>query len=349
MRTLLGALTALLLGLLLGPLFIRLLRRFQIGEQIRDDGPQTHQSKKGTPTMGGSLILFSLLLSTLLWCDLTNPFVWITGFVTISYAAIGFVDDYRKLKVSKRGLPGKLKFLLQVLVASLAIGYLLYSHFYVTEDGTDLRFRLALPLLDFYKYPILLPPWVCFAIGVLVIVGFSNAVNLTDGLDGLAIGPTIISSGTLLFLIYGSGAVIKGINLAEYLKIPSIRGIGELAIFCGAMAGAGVGFLWYNTHPAQVFMGDVGSLSLGGALGTLAVLSKNELTLIIVGGVFVAETVSVILQVASFQLTGKRIFRMTPLHHHFELKGWAEPKIIVRFWIISILLALLALATLKVR
>ena len=345
MRTLLGTLTALLCGLLLGPWLIRFLQRMQIGEQIRNDGPSSHNKKAGTPTMGGLLILFSFLLSALLWCDLTNRFLWVVLSVAICYGGIGFLDDYRKLRISKKGLSGKIKLLLQVLVACAAMAYLFTSDLYVGADGVNLRFRLSLPLLDFYKNPITLPGWVFFILSILVIVGFSNAVNLTDGLDGLAIGPTIISAGTFSILIYAASQL----NLAKYLLIPPLNGGGDLVVFCGAMVGAGVGFLWYNAHPAQVFMGDVGSLSLGGTLGTLAVISKNEVILIIMGGVFVVETVSVILQVASFQLMGKRIFRMTPLHHHFELKGWAESKIIVRFWIASALLGLIALATLKVR
>ncbi|MCS6913417.1 MAG: phospho-N-acetylmuramoyl-pentapeptide-transferase [Myxococcales bacterium] len=344
-RTLLAVLTALGIGLLLGPWFIERLRERQIGEQIRGDGPQTHKQKAGTPTMGGSLILLALVIPTLLWCDLRNRFVWITLGVTTAYGVIGFLDDYLKLTVSKRGLPGKVKIVAQLVVAAMAAGYIFFSDLL----DPDLRFRLALPLVDFYEYPITIWAPAYFVLGVLVIVGTSNGVNLTDGLDGLAIGPVIISAGTFLILTYGAGTIIKGFNIAEYLKIPHIDGAGELAIFCGAMAGAGVGFLWYNTYPAQVFMGDVGSLSLGGALGTLALLTKNEATLLILGGIFVIETVSVMVQVASFKLTGKRVLLMAPIHHHFELKGWAEPKIIVRFWIISFMLALMALATLKVR
>ncbi len=344
-RTLLAILTALILSLLLGPWFIERLRARQIGEQIRGDGPQDHKKKAGTPTMGGSLILFALVIPTLLWCDLHNRFVWITLGVTTAYGVIGFLDDYLKLTVSKKGMPGRIKLVAQIVVAGLAVAYIFGSDLY---DG-DLRYHLALPLVDFYKYPITLYGVVYCLLAMGVIIGTSNGVNLTDGLDGLAIGPVIISAGTFLILTYGAGTVIKGFNIAEYLKIPYINGAGELAIFCGAMAGAGVGFLWYNTYPAQVFMGDVGSLSLGGALGTLAVLTKNEMTMLILGGVFVLETVSVMVQVISFKLTGKRVFRMAPIHHHFELKGWAEPKVIVRFWIISIMLALVALATLKVR
>ena len=344
-RIILATLTALAISFLIGPWFIDRLRAKQIGEQIRTDGPQTHKKKAGTPTMGGSLILFALGIPTLLWCDLKNPFVWVTLSVTVGYGVIGFVDDYLKLTRSKKGLPGKMKLLGQFAIAGAAVAYVFSSGMY--DD--DMKWRLALPLLDFYKHPIELWPLIYVALGMVCIVGFSNAVNLTDGLDGLAIGPVIISTGAFLILTYGAGTVIKGFNIAEYLKIPYIHGSGELAVFCGAMAGAGVGFLWFNTYPAAVFMGDVGSLALGGALGVLAFLTKNEFTLVILGGVFVMETLSVVVQVASFKLTGKRVFKMAPIHHHFELKGWAEPKVIVRFWIIAFMLALVALATLKVR
>jgi phospho-N-acetylmuramoyl-pentapeptide-transferase len=344
-RTILAILTALLLSLLLGPWFIRRLQALQIGETIRTDGPEGHKKKAGTPTMGGTFILLAVVLPTLLWADLSNRFIWVALGIMVSFGVIGFLDDYRKLRVSKKGLPGRVKIIAQTVIAAVAVGYIFYSGLL----DVDLRFRVGLPLVDFYKYPIVMLPPVYLIFATLVIVGSSHAVNLTDGLDGLAIGPVIIAAGTFLILAYGAGTVIKGFNIAEYLKIPYIFGSGELAIFCGAMAGAGVGFLWYNAYPAQVFMGDVGSLSLGGALGTLAVLTKNEFTLAIIGGVFVAETLSVMAQVLSVKLTGKRIFKMAPLHHHFELKGWAEPKVIVRFWIISIMLAMIALATLKVR
>jgi phospho-N-acetylmuramoyl-pentapeptide-transferase len=344
-RIILATLTALAISLLMGPWFIDRLKAKQIGEQIRTDGPQTHKKKAGTPTMGGSLILFALGIPTLMWCDLTNRFVWMTLLVTIFYGVIGFLDDYLKLTRGKAGLPGKIKFVAQVTIASAVVAYVFYSDMFDPE----LKYRLAMPLVDFYKHPITLWAAVYFVLAVVVIVGFSNAVNLTDGLDGLAIGPVIISAGAFLILTYAAGTAIKGFNVAEYLKIPHIPGSGELAIFCGAMAGAGVGFLWFNTYPAAVFMGDVGALALGGALGMLAFLSKNEFTLVILGGVFVMETLSVMVQVASFKLTGKRVFKMAPIHHHFELKGWAEPKVIVRFWIIAFMLALVALATLKVR
>ncbi|MSP62596.1 MAG: phospho-N-acetylmuramoyl-pentapeptide-transferase [Myxococcales bacterium] len=351
-RTLLGMLTALLIGLFMGPWFIRRLQRMQVGEKVRDDGPASHHVKAGTPTMGGSLVIFAIACGTLLWCDLSNRFVWVTLLVTVGYGAIGFLDDYLKLTRSKRGLPGRIKLAAQFVLAGAACAYLFASPAYDPE----LRFRIALPLVDFYRHPFTLG-WgfwssmvLYVGLGTIVIAGTSNAVNLTDGLDGLAIGPVIIAAGTFLILTYSAGAVVKGFNVAAYLKIPFIPGSGELAVFSGAMVGAGVGFLWYNAHPAEIFMGDVGSLSLGGALGMLAVTSKNEFTLLILGGVFVMEAVSVMMQVAYFKYTGgKRIFLMTPIHHHFEKKGWKETKVTVRFWIIAFALALIALATLKVR
>jgi phospho-N-acetylmuramoyl-pentapeptide-transferase len=307
--------------------------------------------------MGGSLILFSVVVGTVLWCDLSNRFVWSTLFVTVGYGIIGFLDDYYKLTRSKKGLPGRIKLFASFAIAYLALAYLFMSSAY----ADDLRFRIALPLVDFYRHPIVLGwgHWssllLYVTLGMFVVSGTSHAVNLTDGLDGLAIGPVIIASGAFLILAYGAGAVIKGFNFAEYLKIPYIANSGELAVFCGALIGAGTGFLWYNTHPAEVFMGDVGSLSLGGALGMLAVATKNEFTLIILGGVFVVEALSVMLQVGWYKFTtrrygtGRRIFLMTPIHHHFEKKGWAETKVVVRIWIVSFALALVALATLKVR
>lgn len=345
-RILGATLTALVLSLILYPWFIRALQRIQLGQVVREDGPESHLSKRGTPTMGGSLILFTVIVPTLLWSDMTNPFVVLASLTTVGYGVIGFVDDFLKVRRKhSRGMPGRVKFILQILVAALVC----YNLYQSEIMPANIRYRVALPLFDFYEHSIALPALAYVAFGIFIIVGFSNAVNLTDGLDGLAIGPVIIASGTFLILTYAAGTLIAGFDIARYLNIPHIPGVGELAIYCGAMAGAGIGFLWYNTYPASVFMGDVGSLPLGAGLGFLAVASKNEFTLLIIGGIFVLETVSVIVQVVSFKLTGKRVFRMAPIHHHFELKGWAEPKVIVRFWIISIMLALIALATLKLR
>jgi phospho-N-acetylmuramoyl-pentapeptide-transferase len=344
-RIILATLTALVISFILSPWFIRKLQEKQIGQVIRSDGPETHFKKAGTPTMGGSLILFALVIPTLLWCDLRSRFVWLTLIVTVGYGLIGFLDDYLKIaRGNSKGLPGKLKMLGQIVISLAAVIYLFHSD----AMAPGIRLKLAVPFIHFSKAPGL-PLWLYLGFAAFVIVAFSNAVNLTDGLDGLAIGPVTIAAATFLILAYAGGTKIAGFNLAEYLRIPFIRGTGELAIFCGAMAGAGIGFLWYNTYPASVFMGDVGSLALGGALGMLSVITKNEFTLVIVGGIFVLETVSVVLQVASFKLTGKRIFLMAPIHHHFEKRGWAEPKVIVRFWIISVFLSLVALATLKVR
>lgn len=346
LRSLLGMITSLLVSLILGPWFIKLFRTKQVGEQIRDDGPKEHEKKSGTPTMGGGFILISLLVSTLLWTDIKNRFVWICCAGTFAMGLIGFVDDYLKITVSKKGLSGKLKLFFQFLVSSVLVVLLFSSNLY----DAKIQFQLAVPFLSFTKYHWIILPSVGYIIfGILLIIGTSNAVNLTDGLDGLAIGPVIICSGTFLIFAYLSGSVLDKFKPAEYLHIAYIPGVQELCIFCAAMVGAGIGFLWYNAYPAQIFMGDVGALALGGALGFLALISKNELVFIILGGIFVVEALSVILQVISFKLTRKRLFRMAPLHHHFELKGWSEPKIIVRFWIISILLALIALTTLKIR
>ncbi len=356
-RIIMAGLTALVLGLLLGPTFIERMRVLQYGaSNVREDTPEGHQKKSGTPSMGGALILFSLTVATLLFADLGNRFVWAVLLVTIGYGLIGFTDDYLKLsKKNSKGLAGKKKLFWQLVVV-LAVYYLFL---------TDLSFRLepGFPFLTVGSYVdrhLTLPfvplryfepslGWAYVPFMLVVIVGTSNAVNLTDGLDGLAIGPTIVSSSTFLVLSYVAGTTIAGFSLAAYLRIPQIPGAEELAVYCAAVAGAGIAFLWYNTYPASVFMGDIGSLALGGGLGTLAVLTKNEVASAILHGVFLTETVSVILQVTSFKTTGKRIFRMAPIHHHFELKGWAEPKIIVRFWIISIMLALVALASLKLR
>jgi phospho-N-acetylmuramoyl-pentapeptide-transferase len=353
-RVLAATATALFVALFLYPWFIRRLRREQIGEVIRADGPQGHQQKSGTPTMGGTLILFSLVGSTLLWADLTNQYTWLVLVTTVCYGALGFVDDYMKLKGigKKRGLPAKLKLLLQIVIAAIIGGYLVFI------QGFDCS--LYAPFVPI-KYNLVLPPALYFGFMILVVIATANTVNLTDGLDGLAIVPVIIAGAVFLVLSYGAGTVLsyyevidsveilRKFDFAAYLRIPSIKGAGELAIFCGAMVGAGIGFLWYNTYPASIFMGDVGSLALGASIGLLAVLTKNELLLPILGGIFVLEGVSVVTQTVSYKLTGKRIFRMAPLHHHYELKGWAEPKIIVRFWIVAIMLALIALASLKLR
>jgi len=334
-RSLGAAVTALLLSLFLGPLMINWLKKLQMKQVVRTDGPQTHLKKSGTPTMGGVLILFALLISLLLWVDLTNVSVWIVVFVTVCYGAIGFVDDYRKVvKKNPKGLSARQKMFWQIIVAGIA-SWLFLNFTHVKPD-------LHVP---FFKNIVFDLGWFYIPFAMCVIVGASNAVNLTDGLDGLAIGPVITTTGTFMLLAYLSGNSV----IAKYLEIPYVAGSGELAVFAAATATAGLGFLWFNTHPAQVFMGDVGSLSLGGAIGSLAVVTKNEILLCIVGGVFVAEALSVMIQVASFKTRGKRVFRMAPLHHHFELKGWPEPKVIVRFWIISILLAIVALSTLKLR
>jgi phospho-N-acetylmuramoyl-pentapeptide-transferase len=356
-RIIAAGFTALGLGLLLGPLFIERMRVIQYGaSNVREDTPGTHQKKIGTPSMGGALILFSLTVSTLLFANLRNRYVWTALIVTLAFGAIGFWDDY--LKISKRnskGLPGKKKLLWQTLVL-LAVYYLFLSDlqfrlapgFPWIRVGSFLDLHLSLPFVPArYFSPSL--GWLYLPFMLLVILGTSHAVNLTDGLDGLAIGPTIVSASTFLILAYVAGTTIGGFSIASYLRIPVIPGAAELGVFCSAIMGAGIAFLWYNTYPASVFMGDVGSLALGGALGTLAVLTKNEVASAILHGVFLTETVSVIVQVASFRTTGKRVFKMAPIHHHFELKGWAEPKIIVRFWIIAIMLALVALASLKLR
>jgi phospho-N-acetylmuramoyl-pentapeptide-transferase len=334
-RTIYAAITALVISFIIGPWLIRTLQKLQIGQTIRKVGPESHFKKEGTPTMGGTLILLAIVLPVLLWADLTNYYVWVTLLVTVGFGAVGFVDDIRKVKLKNSdGLSSRAKmFWLMLIAGSAAVMLYLYPPFATT---------LAFP---FFKglQPDLGIYYIFFV--MLVMVGTGNAVNLTDGLDGLAIGPMIIASGTYLLFAYLAGNA----KLSAYLQISSVQGAGELAIVCGAMIGAGLGFLWFNSYPAQVFMGDVGSLSLGGALGTIAVITKQELLLVIVGGIFVMEALSVIVQVASFRLWGKRIFRMAPIHHHFELKGWPEPKIIVRFWIVSIILALVALSTLKMR
>jgi phospho-N-acetylmuramoyl-pentapeptide-transferase len=355
-RIIAATVTAMLISFVLSPWFIRQLQTKQIGQVVRDDGPETHKLKRGTPTMGGALILLSLLLATILWCDLRNPFVWATCAITAGYGLIGYLDDYLKIRLkSPKGLPGRFKLAGQFVIGAAVLAYVFTNKEHAPADWWDIRFRLGIPFVSFAKHPVSLPAVVYIVFAVLVVVAMSNAVNLTDGLDGLAIGPVIFNAGTYLIWAYLAGATFGLANVAQrfvvarYLDIPPIASAGELSIYCGAMVGAGIGFLWYNTYPAQVFMGDVGALALGGGLGACAVFTKNELLSIILGGIFFLEMASVIAQVVSFKLTGKRVFLMAPIHHHYEKKGWAEPKIIVRFWIISILLALVALSSLKLR
>lgn len=337
LRTILGVLTALIISFIVGPVMIRHLSFRQIGQQIRNDGPQSHLSKAGTPTMGGALILVAIAVSTLLWADLTNRYIWVVLLVTLAFGAIGWVDDYKKIVYgNSKGLSARTKYAWQSLAAVVAGLYL----FYTAESPAETQL-----IVPFFK-DVAVPLGLGYLLVVyFVVVGSSNAVNLTDGLDGLAILPTVLVAGALAVFAYATG----NFNISAYLGIPFIRDVGEVAVFCGAMVGAGLGFLWFNAYPAQVFMGDVGALALGAALGIVAVLTRQELVFFLMAGVFVMETVSVILQVASFKLTGRRIFRMAPLHHHFELKGWPEPRVIVRFWIITVILVLSGLATLKIR
>jgi phospho-N-acetylmuramoyl-pentapeptide-transferase len=352
-RTAFATLTALLIGLVVGPYVIQKLREFQIGQYIREEGPQAHQKKAGTPTMGGVLIAISVLLPTLLWADLSDPLVWMATLSMLAFAAIGFADDYIKVAHKRNlGLTGRAKLGLQILVSAgigVALVYLEMQGNYSTRLVVPFlkRFRPDLVITSLQHVPHLyylsFLPFLAFT--VLVIVGSSNAVNLTDGLDGLAIGCTIVAAAALTVLTYVSGHVV----FADYLELQRMPMAGELTVFCGAMVGASIGFLWYNAHPAEVFMGDVGSLALGGAIGTLAVIIKQELLLPFIGGIFVLEAISVILQVGSYKLRKKRIFKMAPLHHHFELMGWSESKVIVRFWIGALVFALFALTTLKLR
>jgi phospho-N-acetylmuramoyl-pentapeptide-transferase len=337
MRAILGALTALVLSFIIGPRMIRRLSVNQLGQPVREDGPETHLLKAGTPTMGGALILTAIAFSTVLWADLENLYVWIVLFVTLSFGVIGFVDDYKKLVLQDpAGISAAQKLFWQssaALVAAIAL--------YVTATD-EAQTSLLIPYFKDLAIPLGIFQVV---VTYFFIVGFSNAVNLTDGLDGLAIMPTVLVGGALGIFAYVTGNA----NFSSYLDIPYVPGTGEILVFCTSLAGAGLGFLWFNTYPAQVFMGDIGALSLGAALGVVAVVVRQEIVLAIMGGVFVVETLSVIIQVASFKLTGKRVFRMAPLHHHFELKGWAEPKVIVRFWIITVILVLIGLASLKIR
>jgi len=335
-RTIYAGLTAFLICVILAPWFIGKLKQMQIGQYIRDDGPRSHFDKAGTPTMGGTLIIFSISLSTFLWTDLSNRYIWILLLAIVGYGAIGFLDDYLMLvKKKSKGLGARSKLACQGILA-IGIGLLLWS-------APEFSTRITLPFFKGISPDL---GWGYTLFAAVVIAGTSNAVNLTDGLDGLAIGPFIIASTTYMIFAYVAGHV----NIAEYLQIDYVTGSGETAVFCGAMAGAGLGFLWFNTYPAQVIMGDVGALSLGGALGTVAVITKQELLLVLVGGLFVIEALSVIFQVGFFKITnGRRIFRMAPLHHHFELRGWPEPKVTVRFWIIAIILALISMSTLKLR
>ena len=337
LRTILAVLTALVISCMVGPAMIRRLSQYKIGQTVRDDGPQSHLSKTGTPTMGGALILVAVAVATLLWADLSNRYVWTVLLTTLAFGAVGMWDDYRKLVLrDARGLAARWKYLWQSLLGAAA-AIALYT-------GATLPAETQL-LVPFVKDLVVDLGPLFMLLAYFVIVGASNAVNLTDGLDGLAILPTVLVAGALGVFAYASGHA----RISDYLLIPHLPGVGELAVLCGALVGAGLGFLWFNAYPAQVFMGDVGALALGAALGTLAVAVRQEITLFIMGGVFVVETVSVMLQVASFKLTGRRIFRMAPLHHHFELKGWPEPRVIVRFWIITVILVLVGLASLKIR
>ena len=339
LRAILGALTALVLSLAMGPFVIQGLTSRRVGHPVRELGPKTHLPKAGTPTMGGALILLAIAVSTLLWADLANRFVWIVLLSTLAFGLIGFVDDYKKLVIGNAdGVRPATKFCLQSVVGFAAAAVL-----YATAENPSVEHALFIPYFPDLMIPLSGVIYIGFS--YLVIVGASNGVNLTDGLDGLAIMPAVLVGSALGVFAYAGGNIV----FSSYLGIPYVSGAGELLIFCAALAGAGLGFLWFNTYPAQVFMGDIGALALGAALGLVAVVVRQELVLLIMGGVFVVETVSVIIQVASYKTTGRRIFRMAPLHHHFEMKGWAEPKVIVRFWIITVILVLIGLASLKIR
>jgi phospho-N-acetylmuramoyl-pentapeptide-transferase len=337
LRSILGVLTALTISLIVGPPMIRYLSSYNIGQSVRDDGPESHFSKAGTPTMGGALILVAIVISTLLWSDLSSRFVWVVLFVTIGFGVIGWVDDFKKVVYgNSKGLSARVKYFWQSVIGLSAALVLFNTAQFPIET------QLIVP---FIKNILIDLGWMYVVLTYFVIVGSSNAVNLTDGLDGLAILPTVLVGGALGVFAYVTG----NSNFSGYLGIPYVPGVGEMVVFCGAIVGSGLGFLWFNTYPAQIFMGDVGALALGAALGAIAVIVRQEVVLFIMGGIFVVETVSVMVQVASFKLTGRRVFRMAPLHHHYELKGWPEPRIIVRFWIITVILVLVGLASLKVR
>jgi len=338
LRTMLAALTALAISFIIGPMMIRKLTAYKIGQSVRDDGPQTHLVKAGTPTMGGALILMSIVLTTLLWADLSNRYIWVVLLTTLGFGVIGWIDDYRKVVYrNPRGLSAGAKFFWQSVIATVVAVYLALT------AEIPAQMEMIVPFFKEVAIPLGITGFIILT--YFVIVGTSNAVNLTDGLDGLAIMPTVMISSALAVFAYVAGHIV----FAKYLGIPYIPNAGELSVFCGAMAGAGLAFLWFNAYPAEVFMGDVGALALGAALGIVTVIVRQEIVLVIMGGVFVVEALSVMLQVASFKLVGKRIFRMAPLHHHFELKGWKENQVVVRFWIITIILVLLGLSTLKLR
>ena len=337
LRSILGVLTALTISLIVGPRMIRYLSSYNIGQVVRDDGPESHFSKAGTPTMGGALILVAIVISTLLWSDLSSRFVWVVLFVTVGFGVVGWVDDFKKVVYgNSKGLSARVKYFWQSVIGLSAALVLFNTAQFPIET------QLIVP---FIKNILIDLGWMYVVLTYFVIVGSSNAVNLTDGLDGLAILPTVLVGGALGVFAYVTG----NSNFSGYLGIPYVPGVGEMVVFCGAIVGSGLGFLWFNTYPAQIFMGDVGALALGAALGAVAVIVRQEVVLFIMGGIFVVETVSVMVQVASFKLTGRRVFRMAPLHHHYELKGWPEPRIIVRFWIITVVLVLVGLASLKVR
>lgn len=362
-RVIAAAMTSLLMTLFLYPWFIRRLQSQQIGQIIRDDGPESHFSKAGTPTMGGVLILFAVVISTILWSDLSNRFVWAILTVTAGFGTIGFIDDYMKIQgKSTAGLSGKIRLLLEFALVGLTLIFVYWDPaFGAGGAGLAHETSLYLPFVSVERFSLALPLWVYIPFAMFIVVGTGNSVNLTDGLDGLAIGPVIMGAATLGVLAYFSATVLQYdsvvngesvtyyFDMARYLMIPKVPGVQELTIFCATVIGAGIGFLWYNTFPAQIFMGDVGSLSLGGSLGMLAIVTKHELLSAIIFGLFLVEAISVITQTTSYKLTGKRVFKMAPIHHHFEMKGWPEPKIIVRFWIVSFLLCLIALASLKLR